>query len=189
MTTEAAAIRLIVNGIPRVVTAAPPERLLAGYLREELEATDVKLPCEEGACGACTVLVDGRPRLACLTPLHRVDLRSIETASFLANDALGQALMAAFVKHDALQCGYCTPGWFVAAHGLLTLVPNESRSIRGWLEEALVGHLCRCTGYRTILDAIEEVAEQRLRASEPDGGQQPPRSHDTGAQARVELVR
>ena len=162
--TDRGPIQLSVNGERHTIESVPPDRVLAGYLRGDIGATDVKLPCEEGACGACAVLLDGRPILSCLTPLHRVAGRQVETASYLSNDELGQALLAAFVRHGALQCGYCTPGWFVAAHGLLSLERVGHQPLREWLENSLVGHLCRCTGYRSILDAIEEVAVGRFDA-------------------------
>jgi aldehyde oxidoreductase len=152
---------LVVNGIRHEVGTSPADTVLADFLRDEAGCTEVKVACGEGACGACTVLVDRRAVLACLTPLHRVAGRKVATVAHCAADPLGAAIIEAFVAHRSFQCGYCTPGWVVTAYGLLSERRDLPPERRRWIEDQCVGHLCRCTGYGPILAAIEEVALDR----------------------------
>ena len=143
-------IRFSLNGVDVSVDAAAGERLSAS-LREKCGAKDVKLGCNAGDCGACTVLVDGDVVCACLMSTAQAEGRSVETASQLCNCVEGKALAQAFQNHGAAQCGICTPGMIVSAVAWL-------RSGEGTVENALAGVLCRCTGYRKILDAVNEAA-------------------------------
>jgi CO/xanthine dehydrogenase Mo-binding subunit/aerobic-type carbon monoxide dehydrogenase small subunit (CoxS/CutS family) len=143
------AIAFELNGAPVTVTASPVARLSA-VLRDDLGRTGTKVGCDAGDCGACTVLVDGAPVCACLTPVAQVGDRKITTVEGLANGALS-AVQDAFLRHGAAQCGICTPGFLMAATALLERNPTPSETE---VEDALGGVLCRCTGYRKIVDAV-----------------------------------
>ena len=130
--------------------------LLSDFLRHDLEFTGTHVGCEHGVCGSCTVLVDGAPTRSCLMLAVQADGRAIETVESLAPDAATLSpLQAAFRKHHALQCGYCTPGFLMSATALLRSNPHPSRRE---IREALSGNLCRCTGYSGIVDAVHEIA-------------------------------
>ncbi|MFU8776382.1 MAG: molybdopterin-dependent oxidoreductase [Roseovarius sp.] len=138
-----------------VELAAPAGERLSYSLRERLGALDVKIGCNAGDCGACTVLVDGAPVCSCLTGSHQAQGANVETlAGLIKADPLARALADSFQAHQAAQCGFCTPGMMVAAVALLreTLTPTVTR-----VEDALGGVLCRCTGYRKIIDAVVSV--------------------------------
>ncbi|MGC1503639.1 MAG: molybdopterin cofactor-binding domain-containing protein [Sulfitobacter sp.] len=148
-------IRFSLNG--KAVSARPAtgERL-SQTLRETLGARDVKIGCNAGDCGACTVLLDGQPVCACLTPTQQVSGQSVETlAGLYIADPLAQMLGERFQDHGAAQCGICTPGMMVAAVALLRDDPSPSQDA---VKDALGGVLCRCTGYRKIMDAVMGVA-------------------------------
>jgi aerobic-type carbon monoxide dehydrogenase small subunit (CoxS/CutS family) len=147
-------MKLVVNDVERDVTSAPLTPLLQ-VLREELEITSPKAGCQQGGCGACTVLVDGEPRRACLTPLVNVDGASITTLEGLGTPDDLSPVQAAFNEHYAAQCGYCTPGFVLAATALLAENASPSREE---IVGALRGHICRCTGYVKILEAVEDLA-------------------------------
>ena len=142
-----------VNGAPRDLALSGATRL-ADVLRDSLGLIGTKLGCDAGDCGACTVLVDGAQACACLTPLGQCEGARIETIEGIAATPEGQALMARFHAHGAAQCGICTPGMLVAATELLrrNATPSEAE-----VEQALGGVLCRCTGYRRIIDAVRGV--------------------------------
>ncbi|MEW9834762.1 molybdopterin-dependent oxidoreductase [Mesorhizobium marinum] len=141
-----------VNGAAVSVSAHPVARLSA-VLRDELGLTGTKVGCDAGDCGACTVLVDGEPACACLVPAASVEGRSVRTVEGLANGHLS-ALQASFLEHGAAQCGICTPGFLMAATGLLERNPRPSRAE---VNDALGGVLCRCTGYRKIVAAVMDA--------------------------------
>lgn len=146
-----ASVAFELNGEAVRITPNPGERL-SEALRERLEARDVKIGCNAGDCGACTVLVNGEVVCACLMTAQQAHERTVETlAGLVRSDAHAQGLMERFQDHGAAQCGICTPGMIVSAVGLLreTRAPDENQ-----VQEALGGVLCRCTGYRKIIDAV-----------------------------------
>ena len=149
----------IVNGEPVAASIAPNATLLE-ILREDLGLTGTKHGCELGECGTCTVLVDGVPVLSCLAlGLSHRDAR-IETVEGLARDGALHPLQDAFAELGAAQCGYCTPGFLIAADALLATNPLPSRDA---IKDALSGNLCRCTGYLKIFEAVE-LAAARMAA-------------------------
>ncbi len=137
-----------------VESAAAPSRRLSEVLREDLGTRGVKVGCDAGDCGACTVLIDGAPACACLTALGQVEGSAVETVEGLGADGIVGRLKRAFLHHGAAQCGICTPGMLTAATALLRRNPAPSEADVG---EALGGVLCRCTGYRKILTAVAEA--------------------------------
>ena len=145
---------LNVNGVRRTVIA-DPEASLAAVLRRQLALTGTKQGCDGGECGACTVLVDDRPRLACSTLAVQVEGRRIETVEGLARQGRLSAVQQAF--HDKLgaQCGFCTPGMVMASEGLLRANPDPSVDE---IKTALAGNLCRCTGYVKIVESVQAAA-------------------------------
>ena len=142
-------IRFRLNGRSRAVDAPPMERLL-DLLRERCGATGTKEGCGEGECGACTVLLDGRPVLSCLVPLAQCAGRRVETVEAVAGGS-GRGLVERLVAAGGVQCGACTPGIVVTAWALLSDHPAPSREE---VREALAGNLCRCTGYEGIVRAL-----------------------------------
>jgi carbon-monoxide dehydrogenase small subunit len=144
-------MRLTVNGLAHDVTS-PPLRSLLYELREKLDLTSPKAGCEQGGCGACTVLVDGEPRRACLLPLAAVDGATITTVEGLGAPDELSPVQAAFDQHYAAQCGFCTAGFLMAATALVERQPGASRED---VLAALSGHVCRCTGYVKIVSAVE----------------------------------
>ena len=156
-------VRLTVNG--EACSADVPGRTqLAELLRDHLHLTGTHLGCEHGVCGACTVLVDGRPIRACITYAHACEGVDVVTVEGLGDDPTGRALREAFARHHALQCGFCTPGMLIAAWDIVNrLAPTSEAAIR----HELSGNLCRCTGYMGIVAAVREVAARR-RGVEPD---------------------
>jgi CO/xanthine dehydrogenase Mo-binding subunit/aerobic-type carbon monoxide dehydrogenase small subunit (CoxS/CutS family) len=152
--TATVAISFELNGKP-VEANAPPMRRLSTLLRDDLGMTGTKVGCDAGDCGACTVLVDGEALCACLVPAIRADGASVVTVEGLAGEQLS-ALQASFLRHGAAQCGICTPGLLVAATDLLSRV---ARPTEREVEDALGGVLCRCTGYRKIIQAVIAAAE------------------------------
>ena len=147
-------VQFRLNGSDRAVFVEPAETLL-GTLRRGLGDFAPKFGCGQGACGVCTVLVDGEPQLACLTLSVACEGRQIETVSGMADGPDLHPLQAAFMDHFAAQCGFCTPGMLTAARALLAKNPNPSRDE---VAEGISGNICRCTGYEPIIAAILAVA-------------------------------
>ncbi len=147
-------MRLTVNGVEHDVQSPPLASLLYA-LREELDVTSPKAGCQQGGCGACTVLVDGEARRSCLVPLAAVDGASITTVEGLGAPDELSPVQAAFDEQYAAQCGFCTSGFVLAATALLERKPDASRED---VLEALSGHVCRCTGYVKIVNAVEAAA-------------------------------
>lgn len=132
-----------------------PHKTLLEVLREDLGLTGSKEGCGLGACGACTVIVDGNPILSCLTLAAEVEGKQITTIEGLTKSGQPDVIQKAFVDHGAIQCGFCTPGAVMSAKALLDKHPHPARNEMRW---AMAGNLCRCTGYVKIIDAIESVA-------------------------------
>ena len=151
-----------VNGETRQVAASPTHTLLE-VLREELELTGTKHGCELGHCGACTVLVDGAPVLACLALAVEAQDAEITTVEGLARGNTLHPLQQAFAERGAAQCGYCTPGFLISGAALLA---HNTAPSREEIKAALAGNLCRCTGYTKIIEAMELAAE-RMREPHP----------------------
>ena len=152
-------VTLTLNG-ETVTGYAEPRLLLSDFLRHEIGATGTHVGCEHGICGACTVLIDGTAVRSCLMLAVQADGRTIETVEGLAGpDETLSPLQAAFHRNFALQCGFCTPGFLTSLTEVLERNPDPSEEE---IRDALSGNLCRCTGYKEIVDAaIEAAAELR----------------------------
>jgi carbon-monoxide dehydrogenase small subunit len=151
--------RFVVNGEPFEL-AIEPYQLLIEVLREQLGLTGTKLSCGVGNCGACTVLVDGVPVLSCMTLAIAARDKEITTIEGLAKGGELHPLQQAFVDHGAIQCGYCTPGMILSAEALLESHPDPTEED---VREAISGHICRCTGYVKIVEAILAAAQDTER--------------------------
>lgn len=149
-------ISIEVNGVPQQRTVEVRRRL-GDFLREDLKLTGTHLACEQGSCGACTVIVDGTPRLSCLTLAVQADGCSVRTVESLAQSGQLTALQQAFNEEHALQCGYCTSGFLMALTSLLERHPNATDD---QIEEVIDGLICRCTGYLPILKAAISAREK-----------------------------
>jgi carbon-monoxide dehydrogenase small subunit len=147
-------ISLIINGTEEQLQVSSNMTLLHA-LRDELGFTGTKNGCEAGECGACTVLVDGEPMNSCLVLAVELNGREITTVEGLAENGKLTPLQQAFADLNAVQCGYCTPGMLMAATALLRRNPNPSEID---IQVALVGNLCRCTGYQRIIDAVLQAS-------------------------------
>jgi carbon-monoxide dehydrogenase small subunit len=162
-------MQLVVNGSAYAVES-PPLTPLLHVLREEVGVTSPKAGCQQGGCGSCTVLVDGQPRRSCLTPVAAADGAAITTVEGLAGGGFLSPVQAAFTEGYASQCGFCTSGFVLAATALLERVESPSRED---VIEALSGHVCRCTGYVKIVDAVlaaargEVVSERTFPPAQP----------------------
>jgi len=156
---------LDVNGEPRAV-AFPTHHTLLEVLREELGLTGTKHGCELGECGTCTVLLEGRPVLSCLVLPVECQGRAITTVEGMARGGALHPLQQAFVELGAAQCGYCTPGFLLAAQALLAEKPKPTRQE---IAEATAGNLCRCTVYLKIFEAIELAAERMDQSNGEEG--------------------
>jgi aerobic-type carbon monoxide dehydrogenase small subunit (CoxS/CutS family) len=154
-----ARIRLTVNGKARTVDT-DPERPLLEVLREELALTGTKYGCGEGQCGACTVLLDGRAVLSCITPVRSAQDRKVTTIEGLAQGANLHPVQQAFVEENGMQCGYCTPGMVLRTVALLQSNPQPTDA---QIIEGLNGHLCRCAGYHRIVAAVRRAAGTEKR--------------------------
>jgi len=150
-------LSLTVNGVARD-DAAADNLLLVDYLREVVGLTGTKMGCDGGECGACTVLIDGQPRLSCITLAQACTGSEVETVEGLADGSRLSPLQSAFNEALGAQCGYCTPGMIMAAEGLLrrNAEPADSE-----IRLALAGNICRCTGYVKIPKAVHLAADER----------------------------
>ena len=154
MLDRAVGVSLTLNGAPARLVGSPLERL-SHVLREQCGLVGVKVGCDAGDCGACTILVDGKPICSCLTAVGQIEGCVVETAEGLSSrDGSVRRLRDAFHRHGAAQCGICTPAMLLAATALLRTNPSPSEAET---QDALGGVLCRCTGYRKILDAVMDT--------------------------------
>jgi carbon-monoxide dehydrogenase small subunit len=149
------AIKFILNG-KSVGVEVPAHWTLLRLLRERLGLTGTKEGCGIGECGACTVLMDGMPVNACLVLAPKVEGKKVETIEGLGSREALHPLQKSFIEHGAIQCGFCTPGILMSSKALLE---GNSNPTRMEIEEAISGHLCRCTGYHQIVEAIEALKE------------------------------
>jgi aerobic-type carbon monoxide dehydrogenase small subunit (CoxS/CutS family) len=152
--TQPVSVTLKVNDRALTATAAVADTLLT-VLRDEFLLTGAKRGCNQGVCGACTVLADGRPVRSCLSLALDCDDRRIETIEGLTNHPVMQALQGAFIACGAFQCGFCTPAMLVASFALLQSNPSPSEPE---IRRALSGNYCRCTGYKKIVEAVLDAA-------------------------------
>ena len=154
MTSE---LRLVVNDVDVELDGVEPRERLSDLLRDRLNLTGVHLSCEQGICGACTVLIDGRPVKSCIVLAHQARGSHVTTIEGLATDGQLHPMQQAFRDHFALQCGFCTPGMILSACALLDRHPSPSEEE---VREGISGNLCRCTGYEPIVNAVLDVASQ-----------------------------
>ncbi len=161
-------ITLVINGRGHRLEVAPWTTLL-DLLREQLQLAGTKKGCDHGQCGACTVLVDGTRINACLTLAVMQDGRSITTIEGLARDGDLHPMQAAFIRHDAFQCGYCTPGQICSAVGLAR---EGGAQTEDEIAEAMSGNLCRCGAYPEIRAAVKEALPE-CRPAEDEAGDTP----------------
>jgi aerobic carbon-monoxide dehydrogenase small subunit len=169
---ESLVLRTTVNGTA-VARAVAARTLLADFLRDDLGLTGTKVSCDAQVCGACTVLVDGLPVSACSILAADADGRGVTTIEGLADDDELSPVQRAFTECSAMQCGYCTPGFILATEALLADVPDPADAE---IRHALDGNLCRCTGYRPIMEAVQLAARlrQEARQAEAPGDATPP---------------
>jgi aerobic-type carbon monoxide dehydrogenase small subunit (CoxS/CutS family) len=147
-------VALTVNHETHAVVT-PPNRTLLEVLRDDLRLTGTKEGCGEGACGSCTVLVDGQPVRSCLTLAVAMEGRKITTIEGLAQGGCLHPIQAAFVEHHAIQCGFCSPGMILTVHALLNDNPTPTEEE---IRRAISGNVCRCTGYAKIVKAVQSLA-------------------------------
>lgn len=159
MTSPATSIALTVNG-QRTECTVRPRLLLTELLRDELRLTGTHVGCGTGACGSCTVLLDGEPARACLVLAVQADGAAVETIESVGTPESLHPVQAAFRAHHALQCGFCTPGFIMSAVALFRRSPHASEAE---IAATMQGHLCRCTGYRNITEALRSVANAEGR--------------------------
>ncbi len=148
-------IRLRVNGVT-YETTIEPRRTLLEVLRDNLGFTGAKKACDTGDCGACTVIINGKPVVSCLVLAIEAQGKDILTIEGLAKDGQLHPIQQAFVNHGAIQCGFCTPGMILSAKALLDRNPKPTEDE---VKSAIVGNLCRCTGYAKIVEAILAVSK------------------------------
>jgi aerobic-type carbon monoxide dehydrogenase small subunit (CoxS/CutS family) len=160
MSESTCSINLTINGQPGRHEVEPRTHLV-DFLRNELELTGSHLGCEHGVCGACTVKLDGKIARGCLVLAVQADGKTVETIEGLSESGHARDLQQAFIRHNALQCGFCTPGMLMAASELLDKRPQADREeVRQWIS----GNYCRCTGYQAIVNAICDVLQSRRNA-------------------------
>lgn len=147
-------VSFVLNGKP-VTAEVTPEQLLVDLLRDDLGLTGTKKGCGVGECGACTIIIDGKAVNSCLVLAATADGCKIETIEGLRDGNKLHRLQQAFVDHGAVQCGFCTPGMIMSAKALLDENPQPTRRE---IEVALSGNMCRCTGYKKIVDAVQTAA-------------------------------
>lgn len=163
--TPTCSIDVTING-QRARYDVEPRQHLVDFLRTELELTGSHLGCEHGVCGACTVKLDGVIVRGCLVLAVQADGKTVQTIEGLTETGTMRDLQDAFVRHNALQCGFCTSGMLMAASELIEKQPDAEREeVRSWI----AGNFCRCTGYQAIVDAICDVMQSRRLAAQGEG--------------------
>ena len=160
-------VRLTVDGVDHEVVVEP-RRTLSDVLRDDIGCYASNISCEQGICGACTVLLDDEPVRACLVPAVAADDQRVETVRSLAPEGELSDLQQAFSDNHALQCGFCTPGFLVMGHWLLREKPDATD---GEIREAMASNLCRCTGYSGILKAVSCCRDARREERRVERGQ------------------
>ncbi len=150
-------LELTVNGARHALEVKANQTLLE-VLRDDLALTGTKRGCDVGACGACTVIIDGQAILSCMTQAVRCKDKEITTIEGLSGRGRLHPLQASAIEHGAVQCGYCTPGWLLSAKALLD---ENSSPTRDDVTGAIAGNFCRCTGYKKIIESILAVSEQK----------------------------
>jgi len=148
-------LQTTVNGKP-VTATIPAHRTLLDFLRDELKLTGTKLSCDVQVCGACTVLLDGKPVSACTTLAYEARGRQVETIEGLARGGKLHPVQQAFIEHGGFQCGFCTPGMILAAKAMLEEIPDPTIKDIKWY---MKGNICRCTGYKKIAESILAAAK------------------------------
>lgn len=146
-------LRFTLNGKPMEVETLPTKRIL-DVLRGDLSLTGTKEGCAVGECGACTVILNGEPVASCLVAAGQMQGAEVLTIEGMSETLIGSVLQDCFVEGDAVQCGFCTPGFIMTAYALLRKNPHPTREE---IREAVVGNICRCTGYIPIVNAIEQA--------------------------------
>jgi carbon-monoxide dehydrogenase small subunit len=159
-------ITLEVNGVAETAEVEVGQTLLR-FLRDGLDLTGTKEGCNEGECGSCMVLLDGRPVNSCLVLAVEADGRAVTTVEGLSREGALHPLQKAFLAQAAVQCGFCTPGMIVSAAALLRENPDPTEDD---VRKALAGNLCRCTGYRQIVDAVRDAASTMRAEAAAKGG-------------------
>ena len=154
-------LTMTINGRATALTIEP-RAILLDVLRDRLGLTGAKRSCDSQVCGACTILLDGVPTSSCCTLAYEADGRSVETIEGLGGQGGLHPIQQAFVDRAAIQCGFCTPGFVLATKALLAETPSPTRAE---IEHYLNGHLCRCTGYWNILEAVADAAERMAAAN------------------------
>jgi len=152
-------ITLNINDEPCRLTVSANETL-RDVLRERLELTGTKAACDDGSCGACTVLLNGKPVRSCLTLAVEAETEEITTIEGLADDNKLHPLQQIFVDHHAIQCGFCSPGMILT--GLAAIKEQQAELSRAEIREAISGNQCRCTGYAKIVDAIQAASQEKV---------------------------
>lgn len=152
-------LRLTVNN-REYELLVPSNRTLLDVLRDDLGLTGTKRGCDSGECGACTVLLEGIPILACLTLAYEVDGRKIQTIEGVAKDGELHPVQKAFIENGAIQCGFCTPGMVLS---MLALLESNPTPTTDEIKKGISGNLCRCTGYNRIIEAIKQAGRLGLR--------------------------
>ena len=159
-------ITLTINGVASTIALDDPRVTLLDLLRERLDLTGTKKGCDRGQCGACTVILDGRRINSCLALALSHDGADLLTIEGVAQGERLHPVQEAFIAHDGLQCGFCTPGIIMSVHAMLHEHPDPSEEE---IREGLAGNICRCTGYQNIVEAVKLAAERlRLAQKEAD---------------------
>jgi len=142
----------------KVSVTAPPAHTLLEVLREKLDVTAPKEDCGKGECGACTVLMNGKPVLSCLVLISQADGSEVITSEGFMKEGVPDYVQKAFIDNGAVQCGHCIPGFIVSTEALLSRNPNPTLTD---IKTAIAGNLCRCTGYTSIIRAVEDAARKK----------------------------